>query len=527
MRRIALYSDIHANSLALDAVLGDMDAQGVSERYCLGDLVGYGPRPSEVIARIRGLGDPVVQGNYDRAICEHLATPGTRYASPQETLDGAESYAYTVASVGPEDAALLCGLAPEIRLEIDGARVLLVHGSPRRVNEIVEVDAEPGVLAAYIDDADADVVCCGHVHAPFHRSIVTADRFLHWVNAGSVGRPRDGDHRAAWMELVFGDHEEVLALASADTACRRVGTTDVWLSTVTHRVAYDAEAVVHDMVAVGLPYTLAAGLRTGLEEHDWEQAMAAQAAEHAAEAAETVDAATVELAMQACGHDGGTCTCVIDDRTASYEALARLYRGDITEVAVALRQLRSSMRSCRVTRNVDEEAIREAFEAADAAIRTQAGRESLVREREKLYGGQREFDPFRNVLSPDEATYVSEDPVRSIRSLESLYCEGRFTTPAIGGVERGPGDIATELSYMAHCLRMAVAGDATAVVRARRFFVEHLATWAVLFAVVVSRESAEPVMRYAGLALDKFLTCEAATFRHAIPAACEPHADGP
>lgn len=184
------------------------------------------------------------------------------------------------------------------------------------------------------------------------------------------------------------------------------------------------------------------------------------------------------------------------------------------------------MRSCRVTRNVDEQAIREAFEAADAAIRTQAGRESLVREREKLYGGQREFDPFRNVLSSDEATYVSEDPVRSIKALESLYREGRFTSPAIGGVERGPGDIATQLSYVAHCLRMAVAGDATAVVRARRFFVEHLATWAVLFAVVVSRESAEPVMRYAGLALDKFLTCEAATFRHAIPAACEPHTGG-
>lgn len=526
MRRIALYSDIHSNILALDAVLEDMDAQGLSERYCLGDLVGYGPRPLEVIARVRELGHPVVQGNYDRAICEHHATPGTRYESPQETLDGAESYAYTVASVGPEDAALLCALSPEIRLDINGVRVLLVHGSPRRVNEIVEVDAEPGVLAAHIDGADADVVCCGHVHAPFHRSIVTADRFLHWVNAGSVGRPRDGDPRAAWVELVFGGHEEVLALASADTACRRVGATDVWLSTVIHRVPYDAEAVVHDMVAVGLPNTLAAGLRTGLEEHDWEQAMAAQAAEHVAEATGTADAASVEFAMQTCGHDGGTCTCFIDDRTASYEALARLYRGDITEVAVALRRLRSSMRSCRVTRNVDEEAVREAFEAADVAIRCQEGREAFVRERERLYGGQGEFDPFRNVLSPDEATYVAESPGSALGALESCYQEGRFTAPAIGGLERGPGDIAIELSYMAHCLRMAVAGDATAVVRARKFFVEHLATWAVLFAVVVSRESAEPVMRYAGLALDKFLTCEAATFRHAIPAACEPHQDG-
>ena len=72
---------------------------------------------------------------------------------------------------------------------------------------------------------------------------------------------------------------------------------------------------------------------------------------------------------------------------------------------------------------------------------------------------------------------------------------------------------------MGHCLRAAAVGDASGVVRARKFFVEHLATWGVLFAVVVSREAAEPVTRYAGLALDKFLTCEASTFRHAIPAA--------
>lgn len=526
MRRIALYSDVHANLTALEAVLADMDAQGVAERFCLGDLVGYGPRPAEVIERVRSTGDRVIQGNYDRAICKHHVSPGTAFVTPQETLDGAESYAYAVAGVPPDHADYLCRLVPETRLEVDGARLLFCHGSPRGVSDVVEIDADAAILTAYIDEADVDVVCCGHVHVPFHRVVVTADRSLHWVNAGSVGRPRDGDPRAAWIELVLGRHDEILAVASADISARRIGVTDVWLATIHHRVAYDVEQVFHEMLTVGLPPTLAAGLRTGLEEHDWEQALAAQAAAHAAEAAARVDPAVLELSRQTCGHDAGTCTCYIDDRVASYEALARLFRGDISEVAVALHRLRASMRSCRVSRNVDEAAVAIAYADADRSIRSHEGRNRVVLERERLYGGRSGFDPFSNVLSPDESTYVSEDPETCLVALSRIYREGAFTTPAIGGEGHGPGDIATELSYMAHCLRMAAAGDAGAVVRARRFFVEHLATWCVLFAVVVSRESIEPVMRYAGLGLDKFLACEAATFRHAIPEACELERDG-
>ncbi|MDY0341553.1 MAG: molecular chaperone TorD family protein, partial [Coriobacteriia bacterium] len=210
----------------------------------------------------------------------------------------------------------------------------------------------------------------------------------------------------------------------------------------------------------------------------------------------------------------------IDDRIASYEALARIFRGDISEVAVAIQRLRVSSRSCRISRNVDEAALAAAYAEADRSIRTQEGRAAVVHERERLYGGPTGFDPFTNVLSPEESTYISEDPRSCPELLSQGYHEGAFTTPAIGGKERGPDDIATELSYVGHCLRAAAAGDASGVVRARRFFVEHLSTWSVLFAVVVSRESTEPVMRYAGLALDKFLTCEASTFRHAIPAAC-------
>lgn len=518
MRRIALYSDIHANLPALGAVAADIEAHGVSERYCLGDLVGYGPHPSETIARMRVTGDPVVRGNYDAAICSHHATPGSRFVTPQETLDGAESYAFTVSSLTGQDVSFLAELPETIAVEVDGVHLLFCHGSPRRVDEMIEEDAPSGVLASHIARSGADAVCCGHVHVPFHRSIMTARGVLHWVNAGSVGRPRDGDPRAAWVEVAVGSRDEVLAFASADVACRRVRDTDVWLGAVSHRVAYDVESTARDMMIAGLPSTLSAGLRIGLEEHDWEAAAAERAAADAASAAK--DDLMDDIEWQNRGQDEKACTCVIDERTAAYEALARLFRGDVYEVAVAIRQLRTSMQRCRVARTVDEEAVRDAFHQADRAIRTEPGRKAFLKERERLFGVKEAFDPFTHVLSPNETTYLGEDPAASTAVLELLYKESSFTIPAIGGVARPPGDIASELSFMGHCLRMVAVGDADAIELARRFFVDHLSRWAVLFAVVVGREAKEPVCRYAGLALDKLLTCEAATFRHSIPDMC-------
>ena len=78
-----------------------------------------------------------------------------------------------------------------------------------------------------------------------------------------------------------------------------------------------------------------------------------------------------------------------------------------------------------------------------------------------------------------------------------------------------------ELLFVAHCLKRVAAGEVAMAERARAFFEQHLADWAVLLAVVTARQATEPVMRYAGLALDKYLLCETATFRHALPEYCE------
>lgn len=524
MLRIALYSDVHGNIRALEAVLTQIEREGLTERYCLGDLVGLGPRPSETVRLVRSLGDQVVQGNYDRAIGLHLSQPGSEFATPQEELDGAESYGFTVSEIDGEEAAFLHALPCSIRIEHQGARIVLCHGTPGLANGVVAPDEHSPVVSEIITRADADAVCAGHTHVPFHRALPVPGGVQHWVNAGSVGRPRDGDPRAAWVELVVGTQAEVVARAPADIACRRIGGTDLWLGAVTHRVIYSVDAVIRDMAHKGLPHTLAAALRTGYEEHDQAAHEDPPSAPAPSAPVKRDTATVVELP---CGHSSDSCSCLYDDRTAAYDSLARLFRGEMAEVAAAVRRLRIAMRTCKVNRHVDEEAILAAYEGADLAFRTVGGREAFAEERERLFGMRGEFDPFVNVLSPQEGTYRSGDVQARLAGIEDAYAEGSFTVPEISQGLRVADHISTELSFMAHCLRGASAGDPHALERAHAFFTEHLAEWAVLFAVVVGQQAREPVMQYAGLALDKFLACEGSIFRHFVPVHEESRVAGP
>ena len=269
MRRIALYSDIHGNVPALEAVLADIDASGIEERYCLGDLVGYGPDPVGVIEIVRGTGDPVIRGNYDQGVGDRSGACGCYYATDRAKSDGAASYEFTERMVGDRDAEWLLGLHDEIRLEERGVSILLTHGSPRRINEYLMPDRGEGQLARLARDAEADVVCCGHVHIPYHRSFyaeangTASSPIVHYVNSGSVGKPKDGDPRAGWIELVVGSSEHVRAAVPDDAFATTAGLTDVWVGVAFHRLEYDIEPVVAAMYEAGLPATLAEALRAG------------------------------------------------------------------------------------------------------------------------------------------------------------------------------------------------------------------------------------------------------------------------
>lgn len=263
MRRIALFSDIHGNLPALDAVLADIESVGIDEVYCLGDLVGYGPDPAGVVERMRTSGIPTIKGNYDEGIGEHRGECGCYYVTEQAKSDGAASYAFTDAALNEADHAWLAALPAEIRIEHEGVRILLAHGSPRKINEYLLPDRQETQLVRLAEQADADVVGVGHVHIPYHRSMTAPDgRVVHYVSTGSVGKPKDGDPHACWVEVLLGSRNETGG-SNEDVSAAAVGASETWMAARTHRVDYDIEAVATAMAAVGLPATLAEALRRG------------------------------------------------------------------------------------------------------------------------------------------------------------------------------------------------------------------------------------------------------------------------
>jgi predicted phosphodiesterase len=218
--KIALFSDIHANLPALEAVLADLDARKPDAVYCLGDLVGYNIWPNEVIAEIRRRGIPTITGNYDFGIGRASDDCGCAYREEQEKANGKVSIAYTNERVGDAERAYLRSLPRHLRLEFDLSNdperlwggqdflnLLLVHGSPRRINEYLFEDREDKSLVYLLEKFGADILFFGHTHKPYHRVLTqeTGPRYRHAINIGSVGKPKDGDPRAGYVLLTVGE----------------------------------------------------------------------------------------------------------------------------------------------------------------------------------------------------------------------------------------------------------------------------------------------------------------------------------
>jgi putative phosphoesterase len=235
---IAFVSDVHGNAAALRAVLTDLEVRGIERAYCLGDLVGYGPDPEGVIDLIRAANIPCVMGNYDDGVGFERGSCGCYYADDAARRIGEASYRFTVGAVSPRAKAWLRLLPQELRIEAGGYRLHLVHGSPRRINEYLLTDRDPRTFERLAAAEDADVLVFGHTHAPWHREYGG----VHFVNVGSVGRPKDGDPRAAYTML-----RPAPDLVEAETV----------------RVAYDAEETARAVLAAGLPVELAESFRTG------------------------------------------------------------------------------------------------------------------------------------------------------------------------------------------------------------------------------------------------------------------------
>jgi diadenosine tetraphosphatase ApaH/serine/threonine PP2A family protein phosphatase len=203
--RVAVISDIHANRHALESVLADVEREPHDALWCLGDVVGYGPQPNECVDRVRPLADVALVGNHDLAAIGKL--PTTDFG-----LSAALSAQWTAGELGDEQRAWLDSLEPQAR----PAGAALFHGSPR--DPVWEYVLTEEVALVSLLMTTEPVVLVGHSHvalaigwdgeriegglAPGGTELdLSSGRWL--LNPGSVGQPRDGDARAAWLLIDF------------------------------------------------------------------------------------------------------------------------------------------------------------------------------------------------------------------------------------------------------------------------------------------------------------------------------------
>lgn len=255
--RIALFSDVHANLPALESVLADIDRRRPDMLFCLGDLVGYAAWPNEVVEMIRSRGIPTIAGNYDEGVGLNSDDCGCAYKTDEERARGVESISYTNSVVTDEVRSYLRTLPRHIRVEFgtgeNRVTMLMVHGSPRKINEYLFKDRPDRSFHHMMEEAGADVMLFGHTHKPYHKALPYdvngRTRYRHAINIGSVGKPKDGDPRSCYLLLHVGNTSTPFDAAA-------LGVEFV-------RVEYDLERAAGAIEQSPLPDAFAGMLRDG------------------------------------------------------------------------------------------------------------------------------------------------------------------------------------------------------------------------------------------------------------------------
>ncbi|MCI0683595.1 MAG: metallophosphoesterase family protein [Gemmataceae bacterium] len=205
MSTIAVFGGIYNNHLALAAALVDAQTRGVDSIHCLGDLGAFGPHPDKVFPLLRDHHVQCIQGNYDNSIGNGLADCQCGYTDPRDNHFARLSYAYTFANTSPANRAWLKELPAQRRLTLGKYRLLLCHGSPRKMNEFLWESTTSSHFLDYLLTAhDADVVLATHTGIKWHRPLAN-DR--HFVNAGVLGRPENDGRTDVWYALVSAEPE--------------------------------------------------------------------------------------------------------------------------------------------------------------------------------------------------------------------------------------------------------------------------------------------------------------------------------
>lgn len=202
--KIAIISDIHGNMQALEAVLENIKKENCEKVFCLGDLAMAGPEPSKTIEKIRQLSTfsdlTLIQGNTDEMIAN--ADNQMLHLLRENNPVMASAFEADILEISEEQKDFLRSIQKEKEIQIEGIKVLLVHGSPRKNNENIFPDLKIEEVEEIIKGTDAALIFCGHTHIPCGYQTNSKQTV---VNVGSVGRPFSTEPKACYAVVDIND----------------------------------------------------------------------------------------------------------------------------------------------------------------------------------------------------------------------------------------------------------------------------------------------------------------------------------
>jgi len=198
--RLAFIGGIYSNYYALVAALDDVQRRGADAVYFLGDLGAFGPHPDRIPELLIARGIPGIQGNYEESLSTRASDCHCGYTDPRDNYFAQISYDYTFANTRDAYKDWMATLPREIRFTAGGLRFLLVHGSPRTINEFLWRSTSPDAfLEKLCRDSDADVIVCTHTGLHWQKAL-GGNR--HVINAGVIGRPANDGRTNVWYTLI-------------------------------------------------------------------------------------------------------------------------------------------------------------------------------------------------------------------------------------------------------------------------------------------------------------------------------------
>ena len=203
--KIIVLGDIHGNLPALEVALREARAEGYDILCHTGDLVGFAPYPNETVALLRAEKIPGVRGNLDDSVIAEAEEFGGHAAAREERVFEQEAYAWTLRNTERAARNYLGNLPFEQRMDAGGRRTVLVHATPVDLTTCMWEDRDEEFFREMGDAAEADMIVFGHTHRPYHRIVDGR----HFVNAGSVGYPGDGDARTGYTVIQTDGNVEV------------------------------------------------------------------------------------------------------------------------------------------------------------------------------------------------------------------------------------------------------------------------------------------------------------------------------